>query len=891
MNLNELVKYGLPQRMIDVWKQRQGDRLLPVQSRAINHGLLGDTLSTGLAGSMIVSAPTSSGKSFCAELAAINVLTRRSKAVLLCPMKSLAEEKYRLFQQTYGPLGIKCLIATGDHPENDESFANGNYHLAVAINEKMDLLLTHHLDVLRNIGLVVIDEIQMIAEPVRGAVLERTLTKILASEYKPTLLALSAVLAERSIQPLADWLSATLVEETVRPRDLIRGVAAEGKLCFRSYNLGHEGEEPFEGLSPQDDDTLASFVKRIKADSGATLVFLKSRADAVRVALKLATAVNWGPAKQAIAQLADEEPSSLLCSLNRTLSRGVAFHSSDLSVSQRKAVEQAFINGEVQVLCSTTTLALGVNLPADTVYLETVKYTGGTYGHRAELVPISRAEFDNMSGRAGRFGFGDDRPGKAIVMADSTFDQEVLWDTYIRSVPPRPIESALDTLPLEDWLLHLFVSGLAGSRSEAARLMAGTFAGKLGLEFSADSLKTAIDGLEDHRMVTADGREGGLVATPCGEATARSGLLVREAAHYLGLVDNLNPETVFGWTCLALSSDHWTLPPSILSWYEQANNLAVKQLYQRFDYSVEEATCLLPESHRREPLSYRQAAALKAALLMDEWCRLVPVAKLEERYRLHLGQIQSLGETAAHLVSALGTLVRATDHDSPAVPQLVRHAFSLRRGLPVSFRQLHRHLGSVLNRSDFAALYQAGIEGSEDFAALSSEDIDRVVGDAGKVKKINEIMQNLKEEVDMRSATLDTTMKMGGQPRLVEIDGRFESDRYLVRIDGFPVRLTGKSFKYLTKLAWSRLNGDTGWIYKEDIEIGFNQARYLYRMKNEINAGMSTNWPVVENNRLGYYRLDINPDGIRFNLDNLKDHPDYELRSIFESRGEAGAVN
>jgi len=891
MNLNELIKYGLSQQMIDIWRQRQGDRLLPVQSRAISHGLLGRSLTSGLTESMIISAPTSSGKSFCAELAAVSALTRRRKAVLLCPMKSLAEEKYHLFRETYGPLSIKCIIATGDHPENDEAFANGDYNLAVAINEKMDLLLTHHLDILRNIGLVVIDEIQMIAEPVRGAILERMLTKILASGYKPGLLALSAVLAERSIQPLADWLGATLVEETLRPRDLIRGVAADGKFCFRSYNLGHEGTEPFEVFNPQDDDALAAFVQRIKAGSSSTLVFLKSRADAVRVALRLAAAVGWAPAKQAMAQLADEEPSSLLCSLTRTLNRGVAFHSSDLSVAQRHAVEQAFIGGEVKALCSTTTLSLGVNLPADTVYLETVKYAGGTYGHRPELVPISRAEFDNMTGRAGRFGFGDDRPGRAIVIADSSFDQEVLWDAYIRSVPPRPIESALDTLPLEDWLLHLVVCGLAGSRDEIAKLMAGTFAGKLGHEFSTDSLETAIDSLLGHHLVSARGCEGTLAATSCGEAVARSGLSVREAAHYLSLIKVFNPETVFGWTCLALSSEHWPLPPSILSWYEQANNLAVKQLYRRFDYSVEEATCLLPENHRHEPLSYRQAACLKAALLLDEWCRLVPVAKLEERFRMHLGQIQSLGEMAAHLVSALGALVRATDHDSPAVPLLTRHAFSLRRGLPVSFRRLHRYLGRVLNRSDFSTLYQAGVESLEDLAGLASEELGKIISNATKTSKINEIMNNLKEEVDMQSAILDTTMKMGGQPRLIEIDGRFESDRYLVRIDGFPVRLTGKSFKYLTKLAWSRLNGDTGWIYKEDIEVGFNQARYLYRMKNEINAGISMNWPVVENNRLGYYRLDIGPESIRFNLDNLKDHPDYELRSIFETRGEAGAVN
>lgn len=899
MKLSDLIKYGLPQQVIDIWQERQGERLLPVQSRAINHGLLGKTGATGKTGAagadensdnMIISAPTSSGKSFCAELAAIIALTKRRKAVLLCPMKSLAEEKYRLFQETYAPLGIKCLIATGDHPENDEAFAEGNYNLAVAINEKMDLLLTQRLDILKTIGLVVVDEVQMIAEPGRGAILERMLTKILASGYRPSILALSAVLAEQSIQPLADWLGATLVEETIRPRDLIRGVAAEGKFCYRSYNLGEEGVEPFEAFDPRDEDALASFVKRIKADSGATLVFLKSRADAVRVALKLAASVGWPSAKKAIARLADEEPSSLLCSLTRVLGHGVAFHSSDLSISQRQAIEQAFVSGEVKALCSTTTLALGVNLPADTVYLETVKYAGGTYGHRPELVPISRAEFNNMAGRAGRFGFGGEQPGRAIVMAESGFDREVLWDAYIKSVPPRPIESALGSLPSEDWLLHLIVCGLARSRPEAIELMGRTFAGQLGRGLSQNSLEAAIDGLLGHRLVVA-GEDGSLAPTPAGEAVARSGLSAREAAHYLALIDRESPETVFGWTCLALSSDRWTLPPSILSWYEQANNLPVKQLYQRFDYSVEEATCLLPENHRREPLSYRQAACLKSALLLDQWCRLVPVADLEDRFRLHLGQVQALGETAAYLVSALGALLRATDHDSPAAALLTEHAFSLRHGLPVSFKRMYRYLGVVLNRSDFAALHRTGVESLEEVVALAPEDLEKVVSDTAKIKKIQKILHNLKEEVDMRAATLDNGIEVAGQPRLVEIDGRFESDRYLVKIDGFPVRLTGKSFKYLTKLAWSRLNRESGWVYKEDIEVGFNQARYLYRMKNEIHAGVSGNWSVVENNRLGYYRLDIDPDSIRFNLANLKDHPDYELRSIFEGQAESGAVN
>jgi hypothetical protein len=124
--------------------------------------------------------------------------------------------------------------------------------------------------------------------------------------------------------------------------------------------------------------------------------------------------------------------------------------------------------------------------------------------------------------------------------------------------------------------------------------------------------------------------------------------------------------------------------------------------------------------------------------------------------------------------------------------------------------------------------------------------------------------------------------RFGVHPTSVELDGRYEGERYLVNIDGFPVRLTGKSFKYLAKLAYSRLANSEGWMYKDDIEVGFNQARYLYRLKQEVNRDGGCAWPIFENNRLGYYRLDLEPSKIHLNFENLRNHPDYELREIAE---------
>jgi helicase len=428
MQLGELGRYGISERMIEVWRQRQGENLLPVQRRAIRHGLLDPTIPGGSRPNRIIAAPTSAGKSFCGELACARALAAQQRVVMVFPLKSLVEQKYALFRRTYEPLGLKCLILTSDHPENDRRFLAGDYHIALTIQEKFDLALAGRLDLLRNIGLVVVDELQTISEPGRGAVLERLLTRILASTYRPEIVGLSAVLVDQCLDPLAAWLNAVVTEETVRPRELIRGVVADGKLTYRTYNDGRDGSEAMDtSCAVGDSEQMAVWLaERIKADSGRTLIFLKSRADTVQLALRLAAELGRRGATEALKRLADEEPSFLLRSLTQALGHGTAFHNSDLSSHQRTVVEEAFCSGEVSVLCATTTLALGVNLPADTVYLETVKYTSGAYHSRPELVPISRAEFDNMSGRAGRLGFGVDTPGRAFVLAESAFDSDVL---------------------------------------------------------------------------------------------------------------------------------------------------------------------------------------------------------------------------------------------------------------------------------------------------------------------------------------------------------------------------------------------------------------------------------------------------------------------------------
>lgn len=897
MRLSDLEKYGIPTRLIEIWRERQGEALLPVQSRAVRRGLLGEP---GLDSRpeprrMIISSPTSSGKSFCAELAAVKALMARRKVVMLFPLKSLAEQKYDLFQKSLGRLGVDCIVVTSDHPENDRRLAEGDYRVALAIYEKFDLLLTARLDALNNIGLVVVDELQTVGEPIRGAILERLLTKILASVYSPSLLGLSAVIGDdaASAGRLAAWLQAELVEETNRPVELIRGVAAEGSFRYRFYNSGLDGSESF-AKTEMGDEPLTAFISQLKADGGSSLVFLKSRRDTVDAAYHLAAAVNWPPAGDALETLDDEEPSFLVRSLRQALSRGVAFHNSDLSPKQRAIIEQAFTAKQVKVIFSTTTLAMGVNLPADNVYLETVKYAAGEYGGGPTLVPVSRSEFDNMTGRAGRLGLADqDRPGRAVVLAETDFDRDILWESYIAPDQPEPIKSALTTMPWTDWLLDAIGSGLVQSRND----INGLFDRTLYASEAADpvAFEPVVQNLIDNGLIRCD-ETGRFSFTALGRATAVSGLLVAQTIHFQRRLENARPDGDFGWIALVLSAPGWVLPPGLLSRWEHVNGAPVKMLYQGFDDVVDEASFVLGDCRLSEPLPYRVAAVLKALMLLEQWRRMTPVNRLEERFQLHLGQMLSLGDTAAHLMSGLAALIESEDRDSPPADRLRDLAFGLRWGIPVSMQGLRFHLGHVLNRADFAALQEARIETVSQLAALPAEELQSMIAGKRKLARLQGILQTIGKEYDMHynPATVSRSVLPGGPalmavPNSIEIDGSYERERYLVKINGFPVRLTGKSFKYFTKLAWSRLHSESGWIYKEDLEIGFNQARYLYRMKNEINSCLRCDWPVIENNRLGYYRLDADPAHVQLNEDCLKNHPDWEVRSLVTDQAREAA--
>ena len=451
MRMASLEALGAHPGMLAAWQRQYGDNLLPIQEKAVIEGGV-------LRGQNVVgSGPTGSGKTFIAEMAAAHAAANGRRAVYLVPTKALAEAKYRQFAATFGPLGIRVAISTQDRRGADRSIGRGDFDLAVTVPEKLWCLALASPSLVSTVGALVVDELQMVGDPDRGPRLELLISHFLNSS-SAQLVGLSAVLSNG--REVARWLRASLVEERRRPVELRKGVFREGRFHYLEHNSGATGEEDLapesdEALSPL--DAITALAAHLAERGESTLTFVRDRRSAVHAAREAAERLPGAPAERALESLRELPRTRATGVLSELLQSGVAFHTADLHFSERQVVEQAFADGEVQCLFATSTLAVGLNLPARNVIVEPLRWRTVAAG-APTLAPMGQSDFENMAGRAGRLEFGD-AFGRAILPGTADFDSDMLMRRYVEA-PPEPVEGQFARLPaLQRLLLTTALSG------------------------------------------------------------------------------------------------------------------------------------------------------------------------------------------------------------------------------------------------------------------------------------------------------------------------------------------------------------------------------------------------------------------------------------------------
>ncbi|MBI4181896.1 MAG: DEAD/DEAH box helicase [Candidatus Aenigmarchaeota archaeon] len=408
--------------------------------------------------SLVVAAPTASGKTLVAEIAALQAFAERRKVVYLVPLRALAQEKYEEFKQKYEPLGVKVALSTGDLDATDSWLAN--YDLIIATSEKMDSLLRHGIAWAKDIGLVVADELHLLHDPGRGPTLEIVLTRLRA--FQPRFLGLSATIP--NYQELADWLGAEAVQSSWRPVPLYKGVCYDQEVTF----------QPPRGFKLQGSKVLEELTDLPKQ----SLVFISSRKGTEAEAERLAATIKkrLTPEEEGkLAELGDRIVHALdnatpQCQrLAACVRAGTAFHHAGLTHAQRSLVEHAFRAGTIKLLCATSTLAAGLNLPAYRVIIRDLKRFSSFRG--MDFLPS--LEIAQMMGRAGRPKY--DKEGEAILLPKNQREAEYSWSQYIQGETEK-IYSKLGVEPvLRTHVLALIAGGVTTTRKGLLEFFSRTF--------------------------------------------------------------------------------------------------------------------------------------------------------------------------------------------------------------------------------------------------------------------------------------------------------------------------------------------------------------------------------------------------------------------------------
>lgn len=438
MKIKSLKNYGIPSYFLNIWEKDCSPYLLPIQEEAVrNYGILNEDNNN-----LLVIAPTSSGKTFIGEMAAITQVIHQKKVIYLVPLKSLAQEKYQHFKNLYSRCGLEIVTSSRDYREDDDKIIKGNYNIAVIVYEKFYYFLLKYPDFLAEVSLIIVDELQMIDDPGRGPLLESMIDHLKIKEKNPRIIALSTPLENQ--EAVLKWFSAKTLLSHHRPIELRKGIVREGTFKYINHNEQTTiGQEVFFKKDAVRDncfeDYLLETVRYFTNRNEPTLIFFPTRAESRRWSRWLASRLESPAASSAMKELRRMEETLSRNELLELLKRGMAYHNADLSWEERSLIEKCIKDGEIKVICATTTLALGTDLPFKNVIIASNKMYGNDrdYPHAYQKT-LTLTDIENIGGRAGRLNRGkkgnslkrEEEFGRVIFLAPSLISETIFQKLY-----------------------------------------------------------------------------------------------------------------------------------------------------------------------------------------------------------------------------------------------------------------------------------------------------------------------------------------------------------------------------------------------------------------------------------------------------------------------------
>lgn len=377
---------------------------------------------------VLMVAPSSTGKTFITKIYLLNYFRkhfntflnspRKIKVCFLFPYKSVAIQEYEKVQTEFSPYGLKTLLTVGGVQISENDILDSN--IFIGTYEKFLVCLKKHPILVKYLKIMAIDEFHFLSSN-RGTVLEELVLSYHFNPYKNQLVLLSSTI-DNPIE-LSDWLDLELIIANKRPVPI-------------QYQLEYS----------------SSFIKSIKnivLRSLPVLIFCGSRYLTENLAMALYQHKKNTSTKgtdlnvfledlklsndQEVRKIAKE--TYLPPKLRTLVKHSIGYHHAGLSDIIRLLVEELYLDGKIDFLFATSTLAAGVNLPAQV----------SIYIHTTRIMKDSNNLVFQILGRAGRWGFQN--KGTGIILSNRHINKARIREKLFKKAKNTSREKSVTNKP------------------------------------------------------------------------------------------------------------------------------------------------------------------------------------------------------------------------------------------------------------------------------------------------------------------------------------------------------------------------------------------------------------------------------------------------------------
>lgn len=400
--------WGLPPKISEILREKKINHFFEWQISCLNN----ESLLSGK--NMVISIPTSGGKTLISEILILrSCLLRKKKSLLVLPYISLVLEKSKSLKRYKKVENVKVEAYynnKGSIPITQDS------NVLVCTFERANSIINNLIEEKRldELGCVVIDEFHMIGEKERGHLLEVIVTKLKflqTTKQQPSsvqIIGMSATIP--NMESFAQWIGGDFYCNTTRPIPLVEYIKVGDCIYDVNNQIVRTLPKPksaqdkilssfsVPGLSKHDIYHIYFLCKEVTPDD-SVIVFCSSKKLAstlVSILASLHTSQEMSEDRKLVVKKLEscQNETTLDPVLSRGVRHGIAYHHSGLTVDEREIIESSFLERTINIICCTSTLAAGVNLPAKRVLLQ----------RKMGVRNLSQIEYRQMIGRAGRAG-------------------------------------------------------------------------------------------------------------------------------------------------------------------------------------------------------------------------------------------------------------------------------------------------------------------------------------------------------------------------------------------------------------------------------------------------------------------------------------------------------